>query len=75
MLVSTLTTKYQATIPKMVREALELDAGDRVEFLLTGSGAVSIRKAPPRDADLLALEATLSPEWNSIADDDAYAGL
>jgi AbrB family looped-hinge helix DNA binding protein len=75
MLVSTLTTKYQATIPKMVREALQLEAGDRVEFLIAGSGEVAIRKAPPRDTELLALEATLSPEWDSTADDDAYAGL
>ena len=75
MLVSTMTTKYQATIPKMVRQALQLEAGDRVEFLITEPGAVSLRKAPPRDADLLALEATLSPEWNSTADDDAYADL
>ena len=75
MLVSTMTTKYQATIPKMVREALQLEAGDRVEFLISKAGAVSLRKAPPRDADLLALEATLSPEWDSAADDDAYANL
>ena len=32
MPVSTLTIKYQATIPKPVREALQLAAGDRIEF-------------------------------------------
>ena len=55
MPMSTLTTKYQATIPKQVREVLQLGAGDRVEFLLDRGGAVRLRKAPPRDSELLAL--------------------
>ena len=75
MPMSTLTTKYQATIPKQVLEVLQLGAGDRVEFLLDRGGAVRLRKAPPRDSELLALEATLAPEWDSAADNDAYAGL
>ena len=40
MPVSTLTVKYQATIPKVVRETLALGAGDRVEFLVEPSGEV-----------------------------------
>ena len=34
MPVSTLTAKYQATIPRQVREALQVSAGDRIEFLI-----------------------------------------
>ena len=75
MSVSTLTTKYQATIPKVVREALQVGAGDRSEFLIADYGVVSVRKAPPRDLELHALEATLAPEWDSPNDDDAYADL
>ncbi len=76
MPMSTLTTKYQATIPRQVREVLQLTAGDRVEFVLDATGGVRVRKAPPRaSAELHALEATLSPEWDSDSDDDAYAGL
>ena len=74
MLVSTLTTKYQATIPRQVREALQLGARDRVEFLID-RGAVRLRKAPPVADELHALEATLAPEWNSDEDDHAYADL
>ena len=74
MPVSTLTTKYQATIPRQVRETLQLAAGDRVEFLIE-RGAVRLRKAPPSSAELHALEATLAPEWNSDDDDAAYAHL
>ena len=74
MPVSTMTTKYQATIPKQVRETLQLGAGDRVEFLVD-RGTVRLRKAPPMADELHALEATLAPEWNSDEDDSAYADL
>ncbi len=75
MPVSTMTSKYQATIPKRVREVLALGAGDRVEFFIEAGGDVRLRKAAPQDADLRALEATLSPEWDSADDDAAFAGL
>lgn len=74
MPVSTLTSKYQATIPRAVREALALGAGDRIEFLIDRDG-VRIQRALPVDAELQELEATLAPEWDSARDDAAYAGL
>ncbi len=74
MPVSTLTSKYQATIPRAVRDALALTAGDRIEFTIEPDG-VRVRRAPPTDAELLALEATLAPEWGSLGDNAAYADL
>lgn len=41
---STLTSKGQTTIPRQVRQALELRPGDRLEFVLEGSQA-RVRKA------------------------------
>lgn len=75
MHVSTLTTKYQATVPKVVREALALAAGDRVEWIVTPSGEVRVHKAVPADAELHALEAMLAPEWASDEDEVAYGRL
>ena len=75
MPASTLTVKYQATIPNVVRETLALAAGDRVEFLLEPSGEVRLRKALPDLAELAAIEATLAPEWSSVADEVAYGRL
>lgn len=75
MPMSTLTTKYQATIPRQVREVLQLAAGDRVEFLIDPTGGVRLRKAPVAATELQALEATLAPEWDSEDDDVAYAEL
>lgn len=74
MPVSTLTSKYQATIPRAVREALSLGAGDRVEFLIERDG-VRVRRAAPTDHELQELEATLAPEWDSARDAVAYADL
>ena len=73
--MSSVTTKYQATVPKQVREALQLGAGDRILWVLDPGGIVRVRKAPPPDSELGALEATLAPEWDSADDDEAYAGL
>jgi antitoxin PrlF len=74
MPVSTLTSKYQATIPRAVRDALTLGAGDRIEFIIERDG-VRVRRALPADAELQELEATLAPEWDSVRDDAAYADL
>ncbi|HRN51930.1 MAG TPA: type II toxin-antitoxin system PrlF family antitoxin [Gemmatimonadaceae bacterium] len=73
--MSTLTIKYQATIPKVVRETLALAAGDRVEFLVEPSGEVRLRKALPDLAELRAIEASLAPEWGSDEDEVAYGRL
>lgn len=46
---STLTTKGQVTIPKPVRDALGVHAGDRVSFLIREDGVVELR---PETVDL-----------------------
>jgi AbrB family looped-hinge helix DNA binding protein len=46
---STLTTKGQVTIPKPVRDALGVHAGDRVLFLVREDGVVELR---PETVDL-----------------------
>lgn len=72
---SRLTSKYQATIPKSVREHLALGAGDRITFRIV-RGKVLIEKTPPHDPSYLeALENALGPEWNSPADAEAYDDL
>ncbi len=75
MPASTLTTKYQATIPRAVRDALGLGAGDRVEFTVTRRG-VSVRKFVAADlAEARADDAAFAPEWLSPADEDAWRDL
>jgi len=50
-----LTSRGQTTIPKSIREALRLQPGDRVEFILEGDQVV-LRRA---GADLTALDGML----------------
>ena len=72
---SKLTTKSQTTIPKKVRETLDLHSGDFVSFEITENQKVIIRKATPIDLEFAkALEGTLS-EWSSKHDEKAYCDL
>lgn len=71
---SRITRKYQATIPRPVRKALGLEAGDAIAFDVE-NGTVRLRKAGPVDiAFARAVEATLD-EWNSPDDEAAYRDL
>jgi AbrB family looped-hinge helix DNA binding protein len=55
MISSTLTSDGQTTLPEPVREALDLQPGDRVEYILRGDH-VELRRA---SADLTALDGML----------------
>lgn len=44
MTIATVTSKGQVTIPKAVRDLLDIDAGDQIEFVLTDRGDVRIRR-------------------------------
>jgi AbrB family looped-hinge helix DNA binding protein len=69
--VSKLTSKYQATVPKSVREALSLHAGDQIAFEIV-RGQVRLRKADPIDLEYLASIESGLGEWSSDADTQAY---
>lgn len=49
--LTTITAKGQVTIPKAIREALQVDEGDRLLFVLEGDRLVltPIRRRPLRD--------------------------
>lgn len=71
---SKLTSKYQTTIPEPVRRVLHLSAGDAIAFDIENN-QIRLRKA--RAVDLVfaqALEGTFN-EWQSDADEEAYADL
>ncbi|MGL5942285.1 MAG: AbrB/MazE/SpoVT family DNA-binding domain-containing protein [Waterburya sp.] len=73
-LTSKVTQKYQATIPQVVREKLEIEKGDRVIFEIEDEKVV-LKKVSPVDWEYLeSVSATLS-EWSSVADEEAYRDL
>lgn len=72
---SKLTQKYQASIPKEVRELLKLKQGDQIVYEIAEDETVTIRKGYPIDLDYLkAIEPTLS-EWECAEDEEGYKNL
>jgi AbrB family looped-hinge helix DNA binding protein len=44
---ATLTSKGQVTIPKVIREALKVNTGDRLDFVVESEGRVVVRAGTP----------------------------
>lgn len=69
-----LSSKHQITVPKEVREATGLQAGDYVAYEVRGDEVI-LRRVEPFDAAFhKALETTLE-EWASPEDDEAFGDL
>jgi antitoxin PrlF len=49
--MNAVTSKGQVTIPKAVREALDIGPGSLVEFVMNEDGQVVLRKAGPQHSD------------------------
>lgn len=72
---SKLTSKFQATVPKEVREILSLTSKDQIIYEILDDQTVLVRKASPLDkAYLKGIDQTLE-EWNSDDDEKAYKNL
>ena len=67
MATATVTSKGQITIPKEIREALELEVGDRVAFRVDASGRVVLE---PETLDLMQLFGALKPGVRGVAVED-----
>lgn len=73
--IARITSKGQTTIPKQVRAALHVEAGDLIAWEIRPDGTASVRRVQPLDVEYLrALEGTLA-EWSSPADEEAYRDL
>lgn len=73
-----LTIKHQITVPKDVRDALGLKAGDHVRFELRDGEAVIARDEAGRakiDAEWTEMMKLAMPEWFSEEDDEAFRDL
>jgi antitoxin PrlF len=72
--LATITAKGQVTIPKPIREALQLRQGDQLRWDLE-DGGVRVRLVSPLDLTYLrGVEAGLQ-EWASPEDEEAFADL
>ena len=74
MLISSISSKGQATIPAEIRKQLNLLPGDKLTFSIEDNHII-INKLTSFDHSYhQALSTTLS-EWNSPEDDEAYGDL
>lgn len=72
---STVSSKGQVTIPKRVREVLNVKAGDEIYYDISGR-TVTLHRIDPFDAAFhAALGATVAAEWGSTADEEAFDDL
>lgn len=73
--VARITAKGQTTVPKVVREALHVAAGDMIIWEVTPTGTAEVRRVQPLDVEYLhAVQGTMS-EWTGAEDDKAYRDL
>ncbi len=82
---ATVSSKGQVTIPKRIRDKLDIDAGTEVEFVLEGDGSIRVRPKKPamdrlrdvkeklaaHDVDVEKLRRESKDEWSSHYDEDA----
>lgn len=48
---STLTARYQTTVPETVRRALQLSKRDKIHYSIRANGEVVLTRAEPADGD------------------------
>ncbi len=72
--IAKITSKGQTTIPREIRAALQVSAGDLIAWDVAEDGTARVRRVQPMDIEYLkALEGTLT-EWAGEADEEAYRG-
>ena len=74
MLLSTLTSKGQVTIPAEICAALHLNPGDNIKFEIRDHRAIIAKAEPFDDINRTAMSHSLG-EWDSPEDDEAYRDL
>ena len=67
MALATITTKGQVTIPKSIRESLQLHSGDKIEIIIKDGGAI-IRPLSKKVDDLFGI--LKRPNQKSVSVDE-----
>lgn len=71
---SRITARGQTTIPRRIREAANLRAGDVIAFEVEGEHLV-VRKVTWGEVDYLQASSEVMSEWSTLEDDEAWRDL
>ena len=74
MILAKITSKGQVTVPKAVRQKLQLQAGDTLAYEIEGD-SVRIRKLRSFDLRWHQAVTTTLEEWATPGDDEAFGDL
>ena len=74
MEIAKISSKGRITIPKTIREAAHLEAGDLVAIEMAND-RIMLRKVNPLSGDYLICVQGFMDEWNSPEDEDAWRDL
>jgi len=55
MITASITSKGQITIPKSIRESLQISTGDKISFILSNDGEVILRPLSKKSAEVFGL--------------------
>ena len=66
MALSTVTSKGQVTIPKSVRDRLQLEAGDRLDFRVEADGSIRVYPVAKKAAEVFGVFAEKATRPYSI---------
>ena len=64
VMIATMSSKGQVTFPKVIREQLKLEAGDKVEFIITENGQLLV---VPKTASVKQLKGFLPKPRKAIS--------
>lgn len=67
---ATITSKGQVTIPKEIRDRLELEAGEEIEFILGERGRMEVRPTKPAMERLAAVRDAIATRADRIDVDE-----
>ena len=73
MAASTITSKGQITIPKAVRDALKLNAGDKIEFVVTDKREALIRPISKKVDDVFGI--LHKPDQKKVSIEEMNEGI
>lgn len=64
--ISTVTTKNQTTVPKVIRQTLNLIPGDKIKYIINTNGSISISKSKESIDDMWTRAYELEKKYGNI---------